>query len=101
MKVIECNNPWKSPIGKIPFLQAGTEHFFSPNDVSAYLRSKVGFWILFKLQISFKKNFIVGIFYFIQNFSADYGLSSVECSETLAYMEYIWDTLQIAYQYFG
>ncbi len=55
VKVIECNNPWKSPIGKIPFLQAGAEHFFSPNDVSAYLRSKVCVSFPFPVHIDFRK----------------------------------------------
>jgi len=75
VKINECNNPWRSPVGRIPFLQVGSQCMQSPNDISAYLRSR--------------------------NFSADYGLSSVECAETLAYMEFVWDTLQIAYQYFG
>ncbi|CAG7828952.1 unnamed protein product, partial [Allacma fusca] len=73
-KVIECNNPWKSPNGSLPFFKHGKKFFFSATDLGNHLRA--------------------------QNYSCDYGLNSRECADVIAYQEYIIEAMTPALQYF-
>jgi len=74
-KVVECNNPWKSPNGSIPFFKKKDEKYlYTSGDIASYLRSK--------------------------NYSSDYGLTTKQCAEVFAYVQYINEALHPALQYF-
>jgi len=75
VKIFECNNPWKSNQATMPFFKHGNKTLYSSEEISTYLRQK--------------------------NYSCDYGLTSKQGAEIIAYAKLIEDCLQPALQYYS
>jgi len=75
IKIVDCENPGKSPTESIPFFKHKSKILASADEVVSYLREK--------------------------GYGCDFGLSSKQCAEVVAYTHLINDSLKPALSYFS